>query len=59
MQTRTQLIYNDICVLGVLGCMINRWGQDMMRFWMILFVYLLVKQFIAHRENYKVNNRLF
>ncbi len=61
MQTKAQLIYNDVCVLGALGCAIYRWGQDMFMliFWMFLFVYFLFKQILAHRENYKLNNRLY
>ena len=59
MQSKAQLIYNDICALAMLGCSIYRWGQDLQRFWMLMFVYFFIKQIIAHKEYYKVNNRLF
>lgn len=59
MQTKAQLIFNDICTVVSLGCAIYRWGGDMQNFWLFLFVYFLVKQLIAHKEYYKKNNRLF
>lgn len=59
MQTRVQLIYNDICTVGILGCVIYRWGRELQNFWFFLLVYFLIKQLMAHKEYYKENNRLF
>lgn len=59
MQTKVQLIYNDICALAILGCVLYRWNLELQNFWLCLFVYFLIKQLIAHKKYYKRNNRLF
>ena len=58
MQTKTQLIFNDLYTVCILGLIIFEWNQGK-RFWMYLFVYFFIKQIIAHKEYYKLNNRLF
>ena len=59
MQTKRELIYNDVCTACIFGCIIYRWNHELKNFWGFLFVYFLIKQVIAHRENYKLNNRLY
>jgi hypothetical protein len=65
MQTKGELIYNDVCTGCIFGCLIysewlvNRGDHGLKHFWVYLFVYFLIKQVIAHKEYYKVNNRLF
>ena len=58
MQTKTQLIFNDLYTVCILGLIIFEWNKGQ-RFWIYLFVYFLIKQIIAHKEYYKVNNRLY
>ena len=59
MQTKTELIYNDICMVCMIGFIFYRWNHDLRNFWIFLFVYFLIKQILAHKENYKLNKRLF
>jgi len=60
MQTKTQLIYNDVLTMGLLGVVLfDKHSASMSWFWIILFAYYLIKQAWAHRNNYKLNNRLF
>lgn len=58
MQTKVQLIYNDVCTVWLFGFLIYR-NNELKSLWSFLFVYFLIKQIIAHRENYKLNNRLY
>ena len=58
MQTKGELIYNDVCTVCLLGLIVFQWNRGQ-RFWMYLFVYFFIKQIIAHKEYYKLNNRLF
>ena len=58
MQTKVELIYNDVCTGCLFGFLIYR-NHELKSFWSFLLVYFLIKQIIAHRENYKLNNRLF
>ena len=60
MQTKAQLIYNDVCVVCLLALIVfNGMSQGMKNFWVFLLIYSFGKQIIAHRENYKLNNQLF
>jgi hypothetical protein len=60
MQTKAQLIYNDVCVVFLLAMLVFK-GTDtgLQNFWVFLLIYSLGKQIIAHRDNYKLNHRLF
>jgi len=61
MQTKTQLIYNDVCAIGILALIVfNSMGQGLQKkIWVFLFIYSLGKQIIAHIENYKLKKQLF
>ena len=60
MQTKGQLIYNDIVMVFALGVIIydlSR-GRDVM--WLIILcVYLIIKQIMAHRVYFKLKNRFY
>jgi hypothetical protein len=60
MQTKVQLIYNDVCTLCVLALVIfNGTNTGLNFFWICMFIYFMGRQIIAHRSNYKLNHRLF
>ncbi len=61
MQTKAQLIYNDVCTVCLLVFIAfnGTSAGGLKNFWMFLFVYFLGKQIMAHRDNYKLNHRLF
>jgi hypothetical protein len=60
MQTKVQLIYNDVCTVCILALIIfNGTDNGLKFFWVFMLIYFLGKQIIAHRNNYKLNHRLF
>ena len=61
MQTKTQLIYNNTVAVFTLGVILYEWNVDFVqKLWMIiLFVYWLVKQIMAHRVYFKLKGRFY
>jgi hypothetical protein len=59
MQTKRQLIYDDLCTIGILGLVLFDDHAHMGKFWIGLLEYFFVKQSYSHWEYYKMNHRLF
>ena len=61
MQTKGQLIYNDIVVVFILSVMLYEWNVDFQqKSWMIIFfVICLVRQIRAHKDYFKLKNRFY
>ncbi len=60
MQTKAQLIYNDVCVLAILVTVLagNSTGF-LLKYFIGLFVFFFIRQTLEHRKHYKINHRLY
>lgn len=60
MQTKGHLIYNDIVAVFAFGLIVYDFSIGRAVTWIvILFIYLITKQIIAHRAYFKINNKFY
>ncbi len=61
MQTKGELIYKDIVVIFTLGVILSEWNVDFrQKSWMVIvFVIFFVRQIMAHKVYFKLNNKFY